>query len=32
MGFEIEGRLKREVCIEGKWFDSYLMGKCIDPD
>ncbi|MBH8609036.1 GNAT family N-acetyltransferase [Thermoactinomyces sp. CICC 10521] len=32
MGFAIEGRLKRDFYIGGKWFDSYLMGMSIDPD
>ncbi len=29
-GFEIEGRLKREICIGGKFTDNYIMGLLIN--
>ena len=29
-GFEIEGKLKREICINGKFMDNYIMGLLIN--
>ena len=29
-GFEVEGRIRRDSCIDGKFFDTFRMGKLID--
>ena len=29
-GFEVEGILKRDICINGQFFHTYSMGLCID--
>jgi RimJ/RimL family protein N-acetyltransferase len=31
LGFVIEGTLKREFYVGGRFIDSYLMGLCVDP-
>lgn len=31
-GFVIEGRIRREIVVGGEFFDSFLMGRLIDPD
>lgn len=30
-GFETTGRMKRELCIDGRFYDHLLMGLAIDP-
>lgn len=30
LGFEIEGRLSRDMLIAGRFYDAYYMGICID--
>ena len=30
LGFEIEGKIKRDFCIAGIYYDSIIMGKIID--
>lgn len=29
-GFEVEGIIRRSICINGEYFDHYCMGRCID--
>jgi len=31
LGFVAEGRLTRETCVDGEFFDSIIMGRAIDP-
>ena len=31
LGFAMEGRVAREFCIDGKFFDCFAMGRLIDP-
>lgn len=31
-GFEREGTIRRDACIDGRFYDSYAMGLLIDPD
>ena len=31
LGFVTEGRLTRETCVDGEFFDSIIMGRAIDP-
>lgn len=31
-GFEREGTIRRDSCIDGRFYDSYAMGLLIDPD
>jgi RimJ/RimL family protein N-acetyltransferase len=32
VGFSIEGRIRRELVVDGEFHDSFMMGRLIDPE